>query len=422
MNLPPITESRCAPARKTPAHRLRFAILAKKLRTGCRALLTAFAFLPWSASAAPFIPADDAVILERLPTPVDPRTRELRQLRAALSRNPGDLPRAVQLVRRYLEIGRAEADPRYYGYAQAALRPWWDLPQPPPAVLVLRAALRQAQHDFDGALKDLSHVLALQPSNAQAWLSQAIILEVRGDYAGALRSCIPLLTLSTALTATACVSSAASLSGQAEKSYNLLHQTLAKSSQATPQERLWALTLLAEIAARMGRHQSAEQHFQQALALGLRDAYLLGAYADFLLDQNRPAEVKMLLQDDTRVDGLLLRLALAEQRLDSSLLKEHVETLRMRFAANRLRGDTLHLRNEARFTLHLLNRSAEALQLARQNWAVQREPWDARLLLEAALRAGDHAAAQPVLDWMHRAHLQDTQLERLAMQFKGPRP
>lgn len=422
MNLRPITESRYASARKTPAHRLRLTAPAKKLRTGCRVLLTALALLPWSAPAAPFIPADDAVILEHLRAPGDPQTRELRQLRAALSWNPGDLPLAVQLVRRYLEIGRAEADPRYYGYAQAALRPWWSLPQPPPAVLVLRAALRQAQHDFDGALEDLSHVLALQPSNAQAWLSQAIILEVRGDYAGALRSCIPLLTVSTALTATACISSAASLSGQAEKSYTLLRQTLAKSPQATPQERLWALTLLAEIAARMGHYQAAEQHFQQALALGLRNAYLLGAYADFLLDQNRPVEVKALLQDDTRVDGLLLRLALAEQRLDSSLPKEHVEALRMRFAANRLRGDTLHLRNEARFTLHLLNQSAEALRLARQNWTAQREPWDARLLLEAALRTGDHAAARPVLDWMTHTHLQDTQLERLAAQLKGPPP
>ncbi len=25
----------------------------------------------------------------------------------------------------------AQGDPRYVGYAQAALKPWWDLPEPP---------------------------------------------------------------------------------------------------------------------------------------------------------------------------------------------------------------------------------------------------------------------------------------------------
>ena len=53
----------------------------------------------------------------------------------------------------------------------------------------------------------------------------------------------------------------------------------------------------------------------------------------------------------------------------------------------------------------LLDRPARALQLARENWATQREPADARILLEAALAAGDPAAARPVLDWLERTGL-----------------
>jgi hypothetical protein len=182
---------------------------------------------------------------------------------------------------------------------------------------------------------------------------------------------------------------------------------------------LWALTVLAQIAVRLGRAQLAEEHFRQALSLGLRDTYLLGAYTDFLLDQNRPREVQGLLKEDTRPDDLLLRLTLAEQRLNLPQLSNHRESLRARFAANRLRGETLHLRNEARFALCLSNKPTEALQLAQKNWALQREPWDARLLLEAALRADEASAARPVLDWLAVSKLEDVQIQRLVDQIKN---
>ena len=375
-----------------------------------------------SVSAVPFIPNDDTEVLERLRTSADPQARELRRLRKLLAQDPGDLRLAVRLARRYGEIGRAEGDPRYFGYAQAALAPWWDQAEPPPQVLVLRAFVRQGLHDFDGALADLALVLEVQPRNAQAWLTRAVILEVLGDYPGALRSCRPLSRLSNALVATTCISSAASLGGQAEKSYRPLHQALQNSPSANAQLRLWALTVLADIATRLGRDQAAEHHFKQALSLGLRDTYLLGAYADFLLDDNRPEEVYALLKEDSRPDGLLLRLALAEQRLDLPQLENHVENLRARFAANRLRnlrGDIPHLRTEARFTLHLLDKPTEALQLAQKNWALQREPLDARILLEAAIKANNPAAARPVLDWLATSKLEDVQIERLVRQIKN---
>jgi hypothetical protein len=149
------------------------------------------------------------------------------------------------------------------------------------------------------------------------------------------------------------------------------------------------------------------------LSLARRDPYLLGAYADFLLDQDRPGEVLELLADASRIDPLLLRLALAEQRLGATGFGEHLAQLRARFDAARRRGDSVHLREEARFTLHLLDRPGEALELARRNWATQREPADARILLEAALAAGKPAAAQPVLDWLGRTGLEHVAIQAL---------
>lgn len=381
-------------------------------------LVIALALWPAPLLAAPFVPANDAEILERLPRSASSQARDLRRRREALAQDPENLVLAVQLAGRYREIGRAEADPRYYGYAQAALRAWWDLEKPPAEVLVMRAMLRQARHDFDGALNDLSLVLTVQPANVQARLLRSVNLQLRGDYAGAGRDCYLLHRLTSRLVATTCTSRVAGLTGQAENGYSRLYQALAHSPSADGKIRLWAMTVLAEIAARLGRDEDAERLFKQAQSLGIRDTYLLETYADYLLDQDRPREVSTLLNDDTRSDGLLLRLALAEKQQRAPQLDRYVEGLRARFAANRLRGANVHLRNEIRFTLHFLNDPHKALQLAAANWESQREPWDARLFLEAALMAGERAAAEPVLNWLESSKLEDVHLRRLVLQLQ----
>src|SRR5882672_7125574 len=107
---------------------------------------------PTATWAAPLVPTDDSQVIERLPTPAGGTKRELRDLRDALAKNPDDLGLAVRLARRYVEIGRTEADPRYYGHAEALLQPWWRLGAPPADVLLLRATLRQNRHEFSAAL------------------------------------------------------------------------------------------------------------------------------------------------------------------------------------------------------------------------------------------------------------------------------
>ncbi len=369
-------------------------------------------------AAEPFIPSDDAVVLERLPASSS-GDRQMAELRAALAENPTDVETAADLAWHYVAIGRAEADPRYYGYAQAALAPWWSRPLPPPEVLLLRATLRQNRHDFSGALEDLDRLLSVEPRNVQAWLTRATIQQVRGDVEGALRSCQPLRR-SDPLLAAGCMASAASLGGRAEQSYDLLSRTLdnataVSSRSASVETRLWVLTTLGEIAERLGRDEQAEQHFGDALALGQRDVYLLGAWTDFLLDHDRGAEVVGLLAEERRADSLLLRLALAQGRLGQDA---HVETLKRRFAEAQRRDDGLHSGAEARFRLHLLDDAAGALRLALDNWQHQREPIDARLVLEAALGAGAPEAARPVIEFIERTGLEDVRLAALTSRWQ----
>jgi hypothetical protein len=367
------------------------------------------------ASAEPYTPRDDAAVLERLSiAPSDPDARQLQQARATLAVRPSDLAAALHVARLDLQIGRAQSDPRYYGYAQGALAPWWSLPAPPLPVLVLRATIRQHDHDFDAALQDLAHALQTDPRNAEAWLTQAVVQTVRGDYAAARQSCLQVLPLAPSLVGVTCLSGVDSLTGNAEPAYDRLRHALQTPSNADAATLQWSLTALAEIAARRGDARRAEAHFRQALGFARRDDYLLAAFADFLLDQDRAAEVRTLLADETRVDALLLRLALAESQLGAAEAGPHIALLRDRFAAARLRGDRVHRREEARFALYLRGDARAALRLARANWAVQREPADARILLEAARAAGDRAAAAPVLQFVADNGLQDLGLARAA--------
>ena len=373
-----------------------------------------------AASAAAFRPTDDQQVLERLRTvPSDPGSREMRELRSRLTLQPEDVSLASQYARRCLDRARQEADPRFLGRAESALGPWWNSPQPPADVLVLRAIIRQSSHDFDAALTDLSRALQLQPGNAQAWLTQATVLTVLGRYDEARRACFRMTAVAPELVAVTAAASLASLTGEGSSSCRTLQFVLQRNGDASVAEKLWGLTVLAETTARLGRVAEAEGHYRAALGLGQRDPYLIGSYADFLLDLGRAGEVAALLQSETRADPLLLRLCLAESALNSTNPERvsHVQALQARFEGSRRRGDQVHQREEARFALHLQHQSGEALRLAQANWRVQREPADVRILLEAALAAGDPASAGPAVSFVQTSKLEDVQVERLMKQL-----
>src|SRR5512143_2573321 len=165
------------------------------MRPTWRALAVAALCLAAAAARGEsFVPAADDEVLERLPmAPLDPAAQRLRELRAVLAARPDDLEHASRLAWLYIDQGRTLSDPRYFGYAQGALTPWWTADEPPPAVLVLRATIRQHDHDFPAALRDLERALRADPSNAQAWLTRAVVQQVRGDYAAARASCLEVL-------------------------------------------------------------------------------------------------------------------------------------------------------------------------------------------------------------------------------------
>jgi hypothetical protein len=372
------------------------------------------------AQAAPFTPTDDAQVLERVPArATNPRARELQAMRQAVQRDPGNVDTAVALARRYVEEALAEGDPRYVGHAQAVLAPWWDEAAPPVPVRVLRAVLRQYDHRFDLALADLEAAVAAEPDNAEAWSWMAAVHMVRADYAGARRACAGLAPHTSPLIGAACKAYVDSMSGRAADASHALEAALKGATDASPAERLWVLTRLAEIEERLGHPAAAERAYNEALALGLPDTYLEAAHADFLLDRGRAAEVVKALADRGRADVLLLRLALAAHVAGDPRADGWARELGARFDAARARGDRTHEKEEARFALALQHDVKRSLALARSNFAVQKEAADARVLLEAALAARSRADAAPALDWLEKNGVESVVLRGLAVQLEA---
>ncbi len=375
------------------------------------------------AIAKPFIPHNDSQVLERLSSgPGKPLLNEARKLRDNLNKDPNNLQLALKTAKHFIEIGRQEADPRYFGYAESALKPFLNGEPTSPDILVIKATIHQYNHDFDGALEDLNKALKLDPSNVQAWLTQALILQTQGNYKEAKNSCAHLIRLTNELVSAGCLSSISSLNGQASKSYGLLNQVLSHTNtdELYKNERLWTLTLLGEIGKRLGDYKNSEQYFKNALEVSPNDNYLLATYVDFLLLQKRYTEVISLLKGKTKIDNLLLRLALAEQVIKSNSLASHINELDLRFRATKLRNDTanIHLREEAIFKLKLQSNPTIALALAKRNWEVQKEPLDAQIFLECALALNDKSSTKPVLEFIKNNMLEDKQLNDLVKRLK----
>jgi len=384
---------------------------------------TLLALVAGSAIAAPYRPQADSEVLETLPAgPASDRAA--RALRALTVRDPGNLDLALRLAELQIARARGTSDPRELGRAQATLAPWWNEADPPVPVLVLRATIEQSNHVFGAARTDLERAVAAEPKNAQAWLTLATVQQVTGDLRGAGESCRHVAETAIALVATTCRASIDGVSGNAAQAYDALDDALIRSSselrKGETSLRVWATTLQAEIAERLARPDDAERLYRASRVLDPNDAYTTAAYADFLLDAGRDAEVLNLIARDTPVDTLLLRRVQAAARSGSADAASSADDLGQRFAALRARGDRVHLREEARYTLEILKASDAALDLALDNWRVQKEPLDARIVLEAAIAARRPQAAGEVLAWMEATGLEGGKLRELARKAQMP--
>ena len=368
---------------------------------------------------APFVPTADDEVLQDVPKAADPNIATIRTLRAQLDRKPRDLDTANALAKAYIDFGRQVGDAHYVGYAEAVLAPWLAQKTPPVTSLVLYAVILQYRHQFAPARDQLKRAIAMDATNGQAWLTLATLDMVQGDYETAARDCQQVGRGSGTVVGLGCSANLISYLGQAKRSIAVLTTLASRGQGLPPAISAWIEGLLAESAERIGDWPTVEAHYRKALTFAPDDNFLLVAYADFLLDRGRPAEVLQLLQDFAQSDTAFLRLVLAQAALKNPDLPRYAWVMAARFEALAQRGDDLFGREQVRFALHGQRDAATALDLAQQNWKVQRAPWDIRVFLEAALAANQPAAALPALEFLDRTKLEDPVIEPLARELRA---
>jgi Tfp pilus assembly protein PilF len=368
------------------------------------------------AYRAPYTPASDGERLQEVPAAADPKVAEMRSLRAKLDAAPQSLGAAIRLADSYIDYSRQIGDAHYAGYAEAVIGPWFTGAAPPAGVLLTEATILQYRHQFDAARGLLQGALRLDARNAQAWLTLATLDMVQGRYEAARKECAQVMNTAGLELGSACLGNVLAYTGQARQSLALLQQSALSGGRVAIAYQAWIDGSIAEAAERLGDWPLAEAHYRSALELLPHDNFLLVAYADFLLDRGRPAEVLPLLADHTQSDTAFLRLALAQAALHGATAPRYAWTMAARFEALRQRGSDYFGREQARFALQLQHDPQTSLELASRNWAVQRAPWDARVLLEAALAAHQPRAANAVVAFIEQTGLEDPAVRSLARQ------
>jgi tetratricopeptide (TPR) repeat protein len=367
---------------------------------------------------AAYVPERDDEALQQVPPASNPAVRRMGALRARLAADPSNLRVATELARTYVDFGREVGDAHYAGYAEAVLAPWMARAEPPLNAMVIQATILQFRHEFSDARTLLKQALRRDPKGAQAWLTLATLDMVQGDYAAAASGCAQVARSGQVFLGTACSANVALYTGRARESATLLNALAGQAPSASPVLSAWIHGLLAESRERLGDWAGAEVDYRKALAYTPDDNFLLVAYADLLLDRHRPAEVLTLLADFAQSDTAYLRLALAHAALKTPEAARYAWTMGARFDALAQRGSDYFGREQVRFALHLQRDPRTALAIAQKNWEVQRAPWDARVLLEAARAAGDPQAAVPVIAFVRETRLEDPVIEALVREFE----
>lgn len=371
--------------------------------------------------AAPFTPTSDAEVVERLPGRAsDPAIRRVDSLRKQLAARPDDVALRVEIARRYFDLAMAQGDPRYVGYASAALAPLAKTNPENADYAMVRGLVQQFSHEFELALASLAKASALNPTSVEPLLWRSAIYMVQARYKEAAAECTRATPLAEPLVGAGCTAYVQATSGQLDTAFESFATAVKAAPQAAPELLLWQNTRLAEMAWRLQRFDAAESYFKAALQQGVTDQFLLGAYADFLIARQRPLEAIKLLTDWERSDILLLRLALAGRASKDPRADGWAKQLRDRFQDATKRGDRLHEQEAARFELDIEGNAAKALALATKNYALQKEPRDAEVLMRAALAARQPKDAQPAIDWLRSSGYQDPAFAQLAAQLAAP--
>lgn len=336
--------------------------------------------------------SDDALVLE-----LAPRSAPIGEAARSWSRQ-----QALTAAAAHLELLQRNGKPHHLEAIQILTQAW--LTTPSRASLLLARA-QQHQHQFDAALETLRQYPSDPAHQVEAALLEAAILRLQGRYSPALLACnrIPPNRKERPL----CEWPVRSLSGE-------LETAIARLTQLHPAElgtklNHWRHSELAEMHERVGNDEVALRHWLSALQTDRSDAFVATATADLLIRSGQAEAALRVLEPLPSLDPVLIRRAEAIRHLSANdgarLAKQAWLRLQL---AKKVHGQ-VHPRELAQTAL-MLGHHQQALDWARRNWSLQKEPLDARLLQLAAAATGDSKSTTQLQHWLDQTGLQDVRL------------
>lgn len=167
-------------------------------------------------------------------------------------------------------------------------------PPAKPLTAPQRARRLQYQHRYADAALLLDQWLQQHPDDADARLQRAQIRLALVQPRAALADCLRAAPRLDALAATGCQAQAMAALGAITRARADIEAALARA-ESSPDVMSWAQGIAAELALRTGDVRGAERWHRAALGNAGSAHFPRIAYAEFLLQQDRPAEVLALL-------------------------------------------------------------------------------------------------------------------------------
>lgn len=353
-------------------------------------------------------PANDSVVLEVLPRSLWGKRDVLVSLQSRLKENPTDALLAFQVATFFIEAGDEGSDPRFYGFARAALKPWWETKIVPPPILRLRAKLKEKEHQYDEAIDDLVFLIRTRSKDGQAIIELVNLYRLQGNLKKASFRSEQLAEFAAEIPVAIARAPLDAISGKAEKALSTLERLTPKIQSDFPATMTWVRMTQAESSEILGRYDDAIQFYEDALQASPQSFSIKRAFSDLLIHEGKYDEVITMVQQYLVDDGCLLMAAIAARgagQKDKATL--WTDQLRRRFEETRQRGDQPHRRFVARYYLDLADNPKLALSESLANWANQKELVDARLVLRSAIAVGRPESAKPVIEFLTQCKCQD---------------
>ncbi len=377
-----------------------------------------------SSLATPYTPMSKNQVLLTLPASMVtlrraqqalPRTTEI-----TIENNKRDSQFAdrLQQAQTYLYSAQQNNDPRWYGYAHASLAPWWKESQRYPKVALLKATILQHRHQFPEALIELNSVLQQQPRNIQALLIRAQVNMMQANYHAAQQDCQHILWLSNPTLGINCIAQVNGLTGQGLHAIVQLTALLSNRKLLTDLERAEIHTTIATIAHRHQRKALALSHYQQAYAINPNNSYLIEQFSDYLVEQKYTKRLLALLANTggNNINRNLeqkIKMAQHYQQVDDVQFEPLKTELAKHFDEAKIRNGIFPHKEFSIFSLTVSYDYNQALVSALDNWAIQKSPSDALLVLRSAIASQQFQQANPVIQWATDTRVYDHRIESL---------